>query len=618
MGIEKFGTDAVELNTATGGIVSADGAILLDTANGGAASVMVGQNVLREIQAGVANGTWASTPPNPDDAISSTNPLPYFDIGTNDSAGNITAKVVTSSTTPGGRVLRFNITPATYSSLKTFEFYRFIPVAGSAARSFAYALELAATNSSGTGGSPAVRLSGQFYRADGTTATGTSFDVSMAFSSAAGLTVGTLQAPAWSTYDSTWARTTVPADAAYLRVGFQAEITGTVTVAQTIDIVEVRAIAGQANVIIPDTNSPQTYAPAMVYQTDGVMYLKADSSTAGGASVYLDSPSGVFGFGYGNANALQLTNTTDVTAGSTANALTIGASKTTGDRVKFDTNEISAFSTSGVSALNLNPSGGNVNINTSQTNNYTVIGGSTIQATATATGSNVLQTYVTTDANNRFKLEANGKMSWGPGSGAVDTDLSRSGAATLSTTSDFTSTGVVTGAAVASNGSVTAAGAMTATNISLSGTNGLRHDTPATTSGTGQIAGEGMWVLVSGTQYQLRRSTGTSWARFKDEIAATSISPEQFAALDLVQFKWNAEKMQAQFPTLDGVSPDMQHGVLLDQLSDVLPEAVQQPQGPGDIETVNWHMVHMAAMVALKDAMARIENLERRLADLEG
>jgi hypothetical protein len=252
----------------------------------------------------------------------------------------------------------------------------------------------------------------------------------------------------------------------------------------------------------------------------------------------------------------------------------------------------------------------------SSTDKTTILGGN-IQSIGTATGSNVLQTYVTTDANNRFKLEQNGVMSWGSGAAAVDTNLYRNGPSELKTDDDFTSTGVVTAAAVASNGAVTATGAMSATNISLTGTNGVRHDTPATTSGTGQIAGEAMWVLVSGTNYQLRRSTGTSWARFKDNIQPTSITPEQFAALNFVQFDWNRAALLEQYPDLDSVDASKQHGLLLDQLVNVLPEAVQHPTNSTDTETVNWHAVHIAAMVALQDAIKRIADLEERLAALE-
>jgi hypothetical protein len=104
-------------------------------------------------------------------------------------------------------------------------------------------------------------------------------------------------------------------------------------------------------------------------------------------------------------------------------------------------------------------------------------------------------------------------MSWGSGAAAVDTNLYRNAANELKTDDDFTSAGIVAGAAVTSSGAITATGAMSATNISLTGTNGVRHDTPATTTQTTSAA---IWVLVSGTQYQIRRNSSS--ARYKTDI----------------------------------------------------------------------------------------------------
>jgi hypothetical protein len=166
------------------------------------------------------------------------------------------------------------------------------------------------------------------------------------------------------------------------------------------------------------------------------------------------------------------------------------------------------------------------------------------------------------------------------------------------------------------NGAIRSAGIDTSG--AVTNTNGSYYaDTPGTTSGTGQIANSAMWVVSSGTNYQLRRSTGTSWAKFKKDIEDTTIAPEQFKALRFVQFHWDGDKLLAQYPDLSYVEDEMQHGVLLDQLVDVLPEAVQQPQSPTDTETVSWHHIHMAAMVALQDAIERIEALEAKVAELE-
>ena len=95
----------------------------------------------------------------------------------------------------------------------------------------------------------------------------------------------------------------------------------------------------------------------------------------------------------------------------------------------------------------------------------------------------------TGDATARFALYSNGAMEWGAG-GTRDLNLYRASAGVLAT--DF---------------------ALAATNISLSGSQGVRHDTPATTT---QTSSAGIWVLVSGTNYQLRRNSSS--ARYKTNI----------------------------------------------------------------------------------------------------
>lgn len=172
------------------------------------------------------------------------------------------------------------------------------------------------------------------------------------------------------------------------------------------------------------------------------------------------------------------------------------------------------------------------------------------------------------------------------------------------------------GTRLSTNGGFASAGLTTSG--AVENTNGSYYaDTPSTTSGTGQIANSAMWQISSGTNWQLRRSTGTSWARFKRDISETTLAPEQFKALRFVQFYWDGEKLLEQYPDLSYVADEVQHGVLLDQLEHVMPEAIQHPQSEADTETVAWHVIHMAAMVALQDAIARIESLEARVTELE-
>lgn len=117
----------------------------------------------------------------------------------------------------------------------------------------------------------------------------------------------------------------------------------------------------------------------------------------------------------------------------------------------------------------------------------------------------VFLAQVSGDSVNRFLIEADGGMFWGSGSAARDTTLRR-----------YASNELITDGAFqwgTAGSTLSASGAITATNISLGGTNGLRHDEPATTTQTSSAA---IWVIVSGTNRQLRRNSSS--ARYKTNI----------------------------------------------------------------------------------------------------
>ncbi len=146
----------------------------------------------------------------------------------------------------------------------------------------------------------------------------------------------------------------------------------------------------------------------------------------------------------------------------------------------------------------------------------------------------------------------------------------------------------------------------------------LQASALGTTSGTGQINNMAMWVAITGG-HQIRRSTGTSWARFKKEIASTPLEIDVFKSLNFVKFKWDADAMRSQWPDLHHVDSEIQHGLLIDDLIGTFPDAINTPESDsGDVETVNWHNVYMLAMVSLQKAIVKIEALEARVAELEG
>lgn len=452
---QAYGTNNQPLAIGSGAVTNDKGQTIIDGGSSGSSSLLMGAPLIREIQAGVANGDFSATPDDVTTTVSADNPLPYWTF-TDSSSGAITCAIVADTNQASGNVLRWSVAGSTVTG-KSATLTRFIPVPGSRNREFIFNPEM--TVLSATASTVIYMTIGfTWYKNDQTTTTGTgnTSSVSNTFT-----VIGA--GPTTIAPGATWTNTAVPADAAFMLVTITVATTGTVSAGtKTIDLAEVRLQTGQSDVFVAENTTPGTYGPSRFRQSNGTLTL---SPNLGGSGAF----------------------------------------------------DVSGTMTNTVSS----------------TDKLTILGGN-IQSIGTATGSNVLQTFVTSDANNRFKLESNGKMSWGPGTGAVDTDLYRGGAANLSTTSDFTSTGVVTGAAIASNGAVTAAGAMSCTNITLSGANGVRHDTPGTTTATTNAA---IWVVVSGTQYQLRRNSSS--ARYKTDIqdpddvvleAAKKIKPRHYTS----------------------------------------------------------------------------------------
>ena len=133
----------------------------------------------------------------------------------------------------------------------------------------------------------------------------------------------------------------------------------------------------------------------------------------------------------------------------------------------------------------------------------------------TAAGSAVFTGALDTDAGDRVRIEAGGTIEFGDGTtGSGDVNLYRSSSTTLKTDDSF------------------AADILSST-LSVSAGNGnFNADGPSTTSAT---TNECVFVLLSGTEYQIRRFTSSS--RYKTNIvpadaavleAAKKISPKHF------------------------------------------------------------------------------------------
>ena len=367
----KYGTNVDGFGALEGGVNSDSGSPLVSTSSDGASALLFGPAALREIQAGVANGDFATPPVEASAVLSSTNQLPYWTFTDVNSAGAITCAIVADNSQASGNVLRWSVAGATTTG-KSATLTRFVPVPGSRNREFVFVPEmtlLAATASTAIN----ATIGFTWYKSDGATTTGTGNT-----SSTANTFTVIGAGPTTITAVTSAVNTSAPSDAAFILITITVATTGTVSAgAKTLDLAEARIASGQSDVYIAENTTPGTYGPSRFRQANGTLTLAPNLGGTGAFAV---------------SGSQTISGTLDVT----------GALSDT------------------VSA-----------------NDKTVITGGGIVSTGTTTGSNVLTTYVTSDANNRFKLEQNGTMSWGTGSGAVDIDLYRSAANELSVGGDL-------------------------------------------------------------------------------------------------------------------------------------------------------------------------------------
>jgi hypothetical protein len=220
--MQKFGSDQQQLANSGGSVISQDNAVLINGDSDGEDALLFGPAALREIQAGVANGSFAIPPSDSEATITADNALPYWTFTDVSSAGAITAALVADTGAASGYVLRFTVAAGTTTG-KSVTLSRFVPVASSASRSFAFYAEATFESATDTYQATA-KLTGQFYKSDQTTTTGSElFSDTYRFNllqSSIGITAPNLYGVA---PDLTVM--TAPADAAFLKL--------TITIATT-------------------------------------------------------------------------------------------------------------------------------------------------------------------------------------------------------------------------------------------------------------------------------------------------------------------------------------------------------------------------------------------------
>ena len=269
--IGKFGSDQQQLADLGGGIISEDGATLLSGESTGEASLLAGPALLRELQTSVANGDFSIPPADAEANITEDNALPYWTFTDTSSAGAITCKLVTDASSASGTSLRWTVTAGMANS-KSAKLTRFVPVASTRNRAFAYSPEVNTFGATNTAIST-IRMQAQFYKDDQTTTTGSAIDSGV-------ITFATLGTGSnWLTGSYTTANA-APSDAAFclITITVATAAAGTV-VASTVDIPEVRLIRGDQTNLFAEYTTPATYAPTLMRQINGTLQISPNAGT---------------------------------------------------------------------------------------------------------------------------------------------------------------------------------------------------------------------------------------------------------------------------------------------------------------------------------------------------
>lgn len=512
---EQYGTNLPGLTGYEGDVTSDGGETLVGNDSEGATALLFGPAALREIQAGVANGDFASAPDDPDSDITDENQLPYFTLDDN-SSGQITARVVEDPLAGSGNVLRFTIASGTTSG-KSLTIKRFVPVPGTRNRSFVFTPEVYCINADPESNAKVV-LSYQFYENDATTSTGTGDSRER--------TLAQIGSADTLRIASNYTRLAVQPDAAFILVSVKVETTGTVSTQRKVEIAELRLISGGSDLYIAENSAPATYGPARLRQVNGELTITPN--LGGSGAVVIDGTAGSTAIGVTNGNIVASNGFVRALRGTAGNAVFTGA--------------------------------------------------------------------ISGDAGDRIRIEADGTIEWGDGSGSSgDVNLYRSSSTTLRTDDAFAADSLSSTLSVsAGNGNFLADGPST-------------EATSPTTSGRGAV-----WTLISGTNYRLERYVASSTAEVKKNIAPTTIAPEQLYAVQLVDFEYDQEKIQAlreTYPSLPDAAPGLRHGVVWEQLAEVMPHAAVAANA-GDPPSIDWEALYFAALVAIQDLNERLTALE--------
>jgi hypothetical protein len=544
--------------------------VLINGDSDGETALLFGPAALREIQAGVANGSFAIPPSDSEGIISEDNALPYWTFTDVSSEGAITAALVADSGAASGYVLRFTVASGTLTD-KSATLTRFVPIASSASRSFSFYAE--ATFESGTASAQSeVTLSGQFYQIDQDTTTGSPITSdNYAFNDLIGATG--ITAPDLYAIAPDLTTMTAPADAAFLKLTITISTVATQSADRTVDLTEVRLTHGLPELLITDRDDP-TNPPAIINASGGELNVQS-----------------------GAGNYLLIAADSYLVASDSVSILTAGTIE-----LQTETNVL-IYAPDGVDVTDdLTVSGVLNSDDLTSSGSITVNSGGDVILQADGSDVYVQDTNAANGTNPRLLFrDKNGTFYAGVKSGAANVVQILNGSSTtdyaqLWAERIYPMNGSTASRYISDNGTRTEFSAGIETNGSIVTVGSILNNSISTTTAT---ANNAVWVLSSGTSYTLRRFTSSQ--RYKtnivdaDEVvleAAKKIKPRHFTSLledenGATRLGFIAEEVEA---------AGLTHAIGYDE--------------EGQVETIDT----TALLAAL---YAHVNDLEERLAALE-
>jgi len=562
--IEKFGSDAAQLDTITGGITSSDGTLLIDTDSSTSSAVAFGAATRRLLLSGIENGDFSAGAPDNSTAIDSSNPLPYYTYTQGTNTG-ISAKWLSSYAYGDGNAIKFEIAAnRSDTSLSPAYIERIVPVAATASKRYGIWVNASWGTGSGFavgGAAGETYLEAQYLQADGTT-TGTA-DVAIGYP----FDDIDTQVGVYGTCKPNASYVPTNAVALRIRVGVVQATSPIGIYPISIHLEELQLNIGKDINIFTDLGNPATYGPAFINQNNGVLNI-----SPGGGTISLLATSTTTS---GNISSTG-GNITATTGNITATAGNITAPNVYATNATWSPYLISEATTS--SDLNFRASGSDFTFQDSNVANGTNPRIIFYDKNGTAYGAiksgaaNVIQILNGTNATDYAQLWAE---RFYPMNGAAQATYIYY---------DGSRIAIGGGGGFDANGTIFASGAMVSDAIST----------------TTQTASAAIWVLSSGTTYSLRRNSSSR--RYKTDIedadaatlaAARKVRPVHYRS------------------TIEDENGATRLGFIAEEIADAGLEHCVGFDAEGKPETID-------ATALLAAAFTRINDLEQRLAKLEG